>query len=183
MKETSLDPLRLDVQVLARRAGTLDGEWPQAAMSRLLASQDALPSDAPAPSVRWQARGELRRMTGGPAEVWLQLQARTEVSLQCQRCLMPLRQALEVQRSFRFVADEAEAERQDEDSDEDVLVLSRSLNLSELVEDELILALPIVPRHEACPQPLPGADPAEDTAPLANPFAVLQALRRPGAKR
>lgn len=182
MKETPLDPSRLDVQVLARRAAALQGEWPQAGMSRLLASQDALPADAAAPVVSWRAEGELREVTGGAAEVWLRVQARTDVSLQCQRCLMPLRQPLEVDRAFRFVADEAEAERLDEDTEDDVLVLTRSLDLAELVEDELILALPLVPRHDTCPQPLVGVAEVEEPA-RANPFAVLQSLRTPGAKR
>jgi uncharacterized protein len=47
------------------------------------------------------------------------------------------------------------------------------------VEDELILALPLVPRHDACPQPL--AAPATAEEPLAerpNPFAALAALKR-----
>ena len=49
-----------------------------------------------------------------------------------------------------------------------------------LIEDELLLALPLVPRHEQCPEPLPRAfvedDPAID--PADNPFAVLAALKR-----
>lgn len=182
MKETPLDPSRLDVQVLARRADALSGEWPQQGMARLLSSQDALPSDVAVPVVRWRARGELRPVAGGVAEVWLHVWAQTEVSLQCQRCLMPLRQALDVHRSFLFVTDAAEAERLDEDSEDDVLVLARNLDLAELVEDELILAMPLVPRHETCPQPLPGHS-LDDAPPLANPFAVLEALRTPGAKR
>ena len=60
-----------------------------------------------------------------------------------------------------------------------MLVLTRALDLHELVEDELILALPLVPRHDACPQPL--AAPATAEEPLAerpNPFAALAALKR-----
>jgi uncharacterized protein len=36
-----------------------------------------------------------------------------------------------------------------------VLALEPALDLKELVEDELLLALPLVPRHEVCPEPLP----------------------------
>ena len=64
----------------------------------------------------------------------------------------------------------------------DVLVLSRQFDLRELVEDELLLMLPIVPKHEQCPAPLPLAAPglaAEDVAP-AHPFAALAALKRGG---
>lgn len=183
MKDTPLDPLRLDVQALARRAGDLAGEWPQTLIPRLLASQDALAADATVPAVRWQLRGELRAAAGASPEMWLHLQAHTDVSLQCQRCLMPLRQTLDVRRSFLFVTDEAEAERLDEESEDDVLVLTRSLNVPELVEDELILALPLVPRHEHCLQPLATMGAIDESAPRASPFAVLESLRVPGAKR
>ena len=180
MKETPLDPLRLDMQALARRAATLSGEWPQLQMQRLAAAE-LLRADEPPSAVRWQARGELRARPGGAAQIWLHLEAHTDVSLQCQRCLMPVRQALSVCRSFLFVADEAEAERLDEDLEDDVLVLSRTLDLAGLVEDELILALPLVPRHEQCPLPL--AVPAEPSSEASShPFAVLASLRGSGGK-
>ena len=72
---------------------------------------------------------------------------------------------------------------------DDVLALGRSLDLRELVEDELLLALPIVPRHEVCLQPLPmavGEQALEDDVPeRPHPFAALQALKSgkgPGGK-
>jgi len=62
-----------------------------------------------------------------------------------------------------------------------VLALLPSLDLRALVEDELILALPLIPRHDTCPLPLPmSAGSAELAAdgPPAHPFAALAALRR-----
>ena len=121
-------------------------------------------------------------MTGGEAEVWLHLTATTTVVLQCQRCLQGLDELLQVDRHFRFVRGEAEAARLDEESDDDVLELPPRLDLHELVEDELILALPLVPRHPRCPVPLPlpaDTDVAEEPAP--NPFAALAALRQRGS--
>ncbi|MDP1159869.1 YceD family protein, partial [Klebsiella variicola] len=60
--------------------------------------------------------------------------------------------------------------------------LPRHLDARELIEDELLLALPLVPRHANCPQPLPGA--GEQAEPEAeqrpNPFAALAALKRKG---
>jgi uncharacterized protein len=86
-----------------------------------------------------------------------------------------------VNRSFRFVGSEEEAEAQDEEAEEDVLALSPDFNLAALIEDEVLLALPVVPRHEACPVEvkLAVADPGFDAA-LAekrNPFAVLAKLQ------
>ena len=65
-------------------------------------------------------------------------------------------------------------------------VLERALKLLDLLEDELILALPIVPRHTVCPDPLaydPGVAAAEDSAQTeapAHPFAALAGLKRGG---
>lgn len=63
------------------------------------------------------------------------------------------RYSLYVDRSFRFVPDEETAELEDDDSDEDVLALSSEFNLLELIEDELLMEVPVVPRHEVCPVP------------------------------
>jgi uncharacterized protein len=48
-----------------------------------------------------------------------------------------------------------------------------------LVEDELILSLPIVPRHDQCPDPLPMPVDELDEGPAAHPFQALAALKRP----
>jgi len=106
------------------------------------------------------------------------------VPLQCQRCLQTMTQTLRVDRRFRFVRNEEQAAELDEESDDDVLALPTRLDLVALLEDELILALPIVPRHDSCPQPLPiqpAAEADEEAAP--HPFAALAALRgRSGGK-
>ena len=75
----------------------------------------------------------------------------------------------------------AQAARLDEEGDEDVLALTRALDLPALVEDELILALPLVPRHEVCPQdvPLEAVDEGFEAAgERPNPFAALAALKK-----
>lgn len=179
-KERGLDPKRLDVAAFAVAGATLAADLPQVQFDRLSSGLLALPGDRVAAPVRWSADGETRPVPGGSRAHWIHLQASTEVTLQCQRCLHPMQQALAVDRWFHFVGDEDEAARLDEDSEDDVLAASARFDLLELLEDELILALPIVPRHEQCPQPLPsGADelPPEEEAP--NPFAALAALRRP----
>ena len=92
---------------------------------------------------------------------------------------------LDVQPSLRFVHGEAQAEALDEDSDEDVLALTPSLDLLPLIEDELILALPLVPRHEVCPQPLPmsaGADELASADEAEHAFAGLSSLLRDGGR-
>ncbi len=177
MKERGPDPHALDLLALCKAAGTLQGRWPLATLARLSDSFCAA-SDG---SASWQARGWLVPVPGGEPEVWLELQGAAEVPLECQRCLQPMTEHLAVQRRFRFVRSEDEAARLDEESEDDVLALPARLDLQALLEDELILALPIVPRHGVCPEPLPlpAAEPLDEEAPAPKPFAALAALRRP----
>jgi uncharacterized protein len=180
MTERAADPHRLDLRRFARDGARLAGEWPQDHFTRLAASLMPPLADGPAPEVSWAAQGQQRTVQGGQAEVWLHLQVDTVARLECQRCLQPINESLTVDRQLRFVAGEDEAARLDEDSDDDVLALVPRLDLLDLIEDELILALPLVPRHETCPQPL--ASVAGDLAPVheeerPHPFAALAALR------
>lgn len=184
MKERPHDPLALNIRSFCADGGQLSGAWPLSGMTRL---DDSLFGSAAADAaVSWSADGALLFAAAGDGEVWLHLKADVPVTLQCQRCLQAVQQPLQVDRRFRFVRTEEEAERLDETAEEDVLALGQRLNLHDLLEDELILALPLVPRHEAdCPAPLPvPADDLDDEALAPNPFAALAALRasRGGAK-
>ncbi len=176
-KENQQDPRAVDVPALCKNAGLLQGRWPLAGMPRLADSLCAATDG----NTSWQAQASLLPVTGGAPELWLELQANAQVPLQCQRCLQTLVEPLNVFRRFRFVRNEEEAARLDEESEDDVLVLQQRLDLHDLLEDELILALPIVPRHGVCPQPLAGpAQELEDEDAAPNPFAALAALRGRG---
>ncbi len=168
---------RLDVQAFAEEGARLSGHRPLSAFERLAAETEGRGAER---LVTWQAQGELRNPHHVHPEVWLSLQAEAVLSLTCQRCLSPVDVPVAIDRSFRFVADEAQAAAQDDESEEDLLALSRSFDLMELLEDEVLMDLPLVPRHDTCLQPLPApvdelADEAESVRP--NPFAVLQRLK------
>ena len=111
----------------------------------------------------------------------LHLRARCVVPLACQRCLGELRVPLEVDRHIVFARDEDSAAALDDASEDDVLALSGELDVRELVEDELLLALPLVPRHDVCPGAVrlsaqdADFDAAGDERP--HPFAGLAALK------
>lgn len=174
------DPRAIDVAASCRAGAALNGATALAGLPRLSAS--LLAAGEGAGEVTWAVQPECRPVAGGEAELWLHLKAQAEVRLQCQRCLQAMRQALEVDRRYRFVAGEKEAERLDEEIEDDVLALPVRLDLIELIEDELILALPIVPRHEgACPDPLPMPKGEDAAAAPPNPFAKLAALRGKGS--
>ena len=87
---------------------------------------------------------------------------------------------LEVDQSFRFVKDEATALAQDDACEEDLLVLSKDFDLLALVEDELLMTLPLVPMHTSCQSehaPTSDQDSTADADTKPNPFAVLATMR------
>jgi uncharacterized protein len=172
MTSRSPDPRRLDVAAAAAEALVLEGRWPLAGFGRL--NDGATPEG----DVTWSVRGQRRPVAGGEPQLWLHLSARARVLLECQRCLQPVALDLDIARSLRFVADEATAEALDADSEDDVLALPRSLDLHALVEDELLLALPLVPMHERCPQRLSMSAGEVAAEPARTPFAALAGLKR-----
>jgi uncharacterized protein len=111
-------------------------------------------------------------------QVWLRIEAHTHLPLMCQRCLTPVSTQLLVSQDLRFVASEDQAAFEDEESEEDVLALELSLDVLALVEDELIMAMPIVPLHDDCQPDGYTAEP-EVVEEKPNPFAALAALKKP----
>jgi len=151
-------------------------------------------ADTSGHTVLWSAQGELRGRRATRAEIWLHLQIQATAALTCQRCLGPVDTPMHVDRWFRFVEDETQAATLDEETEDDVLVADKAFDLIELIEDELLLAAPIVPRHDTCPAPLrvneeaaeppvpqsPEAGPpdsAADNSPRPHPFAALAGLK------
>lgn len=182
--KTVWNPGRLDAKAFAMASGSVAEETPLSGFQRLHAESHPEGRSDP-PPVRWQARGEMREAaSGGPPDVWLHLAASAHVSLTCQRCLAPVDTALVIDRWFRFVADEAAAEAQDDDCEEDLLALEPRPNLRDVLEDELLMELPLVPMHDNCPTavPLGSAAPADGIDQQAssrkNPFAALAKLKK-----
>ena len=178
MKPT-LNPRKLPILNFAKSESSLDGAQPLADFERL---QDFQQADVLGVQVQFQAHGEMRAAAGGGSAPWLRLSADTRLTLVCQRCLAPVEQEVAFAREFRFVGSEAQAELEDEESEEDVLALSSEFDLLELVEDELLMALPASPKHDVCPQAvkLRVADPDfQDPEDKPNPFAALVGLKLP----
>lgn len=178
-KEYSLD--HLDTAAFAKANAVLEGQDPLSAFERLAQEAQAPVDDI---HVAWYAEGEHVPETGGEGHLWLHLEADTQVPMVCQRCLGVAHVELQVARSFRFVKDEATAEALDDEAEEDLLAQSKEFNLRALIEDELLMELPLVPMHDSCPQQMPMAASSEDfeqaSAEKTNPFAVLAGLRKNG---
>lgn len=151
-------------------------------MERLAHEARAL---APDSTVNWEARAELRPGSGADDDVWLHLVAETSIPLICQRCMGTVATSLEVDQWYRFVATEAIAMEQDDESEEDLLVMEPHFDLLTVIEDELLMALPLVPMHDECPV-APVFQAGEEalaaqgteTGDKPNPFAVLEQLKK-----
>lgn len=169
-------PQRLDVVALAEDAAELSGSEPMSAFRRLA---DEARASIQGREVTWSAEGEMRNPHHVQPEVWMHLQADALLPMTCQRCLEPVEVRLEVDRTFRFVADEATAAAEDDDAEEDLLAVSRAFDLPALIEDELLMEVPVVPRHEVCPHavPLSAADADFVDAAPEHPFAALKVLK------
>ena len=176
--DKKIDPQHLDALAFARDAVCLQGEsgltdWPRLAVEH---QGDTMAAGA----VVWQLEGRTVAQSGGVDQIWLDLRASVQLPMQCQRCLTPVLETVKAERSFRFVADEATATALDDEAEEDILVISRDFDALTLVEDELILSLPLVPLHEVCPEavPMSAVDPEfELAAERPNPFGVLAGLK------
>ena len=100
----------------------------------------------------------------------------TSLELECQRCLKPLEFPMEL--DFRLLID-ASDELLSQSSEDTLYSDDGYIDIAEVVEDELILAIPLVAMHEdtACNENWRDSElPAE--APMKeNPFAVLQQLK------
>ena len=177
MKHETL-PTHLDVKAFAHAARTLAGQAPLSEFQRLIQETQGLGAGN---ALNWLARGELQIDEAGAEQVWLHLTIDTCLPLTCQRCLGPVDIVVAIQQSFRFCDSEEAAAAQDAEAEEDVLVLSPAFDLRELIEDEVLMALPLVPRHETCPVDVKLAvvDPAFDAALVekSQPFAVLAKLK------
>ena len=105
-------------------------------------------------------------------------QAQASVKLVCQRCLEPVTVNLNVSMALGFVQNEEQAKALPEYL-EPFLFEEEEVPLSCLLEQELILALPIVAYHQGCdPISFDGGEAVrESKVEKPNPFAVLEQLK------
>ena len=169
----------LNIQALAESGELLSGKTPLQQLERLAHESSESQADA---VITWQAVAELRPGVTGAFDSWLHLQASVSLPLTCQRCMGPARTPLRVDQWYRFVASEDIAMAEDDSSDEDLLVMAPQFDLLGLLEDELLMALPLVPMHDECPVlPVFSAgvqDVLEGASDKPNPFAALAKLKK-----
>jgi uncharacterized protein len=145
-------------------------------------------------TVAWSLKGDQVKRAGGGVESYLTLRLNGLAKMICLRCLETVEIPIDMDRKFRIAKDEAHAAKLDsEDEIVDAIVGSVQFEVLDLVEDEVIMALPFAPKHEDCSAPtfntaFEASDPADDNGKegvndedraLPNPFRVLAQLKKP----
>ena len=167
----------LDTYELARLGDTVRGTTPLVQFARLI---EGLPDQGEA-QAEWAVTGE----KNAHGQNFLLISVRACPVLECQRCMQPFSFSLETETRVQLVRSEADLEADDgqELEADDIIeriVGSTRLNVLELIEDEVILGLPYVPKHDVCPSlPKPLAQNEElADAGRPSPFAALSQLKK-----
>lgn len=161
-------PKLVDAYRLARQDSRMHGTVPVPRLPRL---GSLLCSDA------GSVQAELQFGIDPGGTTFVRGRVRAQLTLSCQRCLEAMELPVQAEFSLGLAASETLAARLPEIY-EPLVTDDGALSTWELVEDELILALPLVPRHdvEACPARLPQ-EPGPEGGQRDNPFAALEQLK------
>jgi uncharacterized protein len=164
-----------DALVLAgqrqRLAGVLDARTLPRAEERL-AGVGAVP-------LSWRIAGAADAL-GRPA---LTVDLEGSVPLECQRCLREFSWPVKQRTLLLLARDEQELARLDDVDEHEVLLAAAPVETRALIEDELLLSLPFVPRcgDGQCAGPPVDEAPPPPRAPTA--FAALAGLQDPATKK
>lgn len=151
----------------ASAGATQQGRMPLSGFPRL---RDLLASDAG--EVAYEVKG-LRDSRGRPS---LRVRVRGTLALRCQRCLEAMRFEVDEEEMLVLAATQEEIDADPVDTQTpDRILGGKEMALRELIEDQLILAVPYAPRHEDCAVSAAAGDDER-----LSPFAGLRSLLRDG---
>ncbi|MDR2507121.1 MAG: DUF177 domain-containing protein [Candidatus Accumulibacter sp.] len=160
----------IDAQAFARDSRSLNGELPVVCLDR---AHDWLADTAGA--LKYHIEGGM----SDHGKPMLRLEIEGVLSVRCQRCLEGIRYPLNVRNVLECVDGEYALTREElGNGSRDFLPVWSEIDVVALIEDEVILQLPIAPRHEDCVLPRAGRDAAE----RVSPFAVLESLKNGKAR-
>ncbi|BBB66754.1 hypothetical protein UNDYM_2501 [Undibacterium sp. YM2] len=131
-------------------------------------------------ALNWSLQGGKDKL--GHAQ--LELSVNGTVQLMCQRCLTPFAFDIDSESILILAKNEENADEIEallEDDEVDVVVGSKTFNVMDLIEDEVLLAIPQSPKHAVCPDlPLASADTTAaidaEVGKKESPFAVLKKI-------
>jgi uncharacterized protein len=184
--------LIIDAFAFARQGKEASGTLPIGRLVRLLEELPQQPEAEAGGSpgeasglVAWSVQG--RQDSAG--QEFLRLHVKAGPTLVCQRCLTPFVYPIDSESVIQLVlsADDLDSDvLADEPDDEDFVadlpekvIGSHRFDLLAQIEDELLLSIPYVPKHDVCPgaRPEPEVE-AETFQKPPSPFAVLEKLKQ-----
>ena len=168
-------PFFIDNTAFAKKNEHLAGELSLADCPRLNellvhSAENAHSSNRPSGTINYQLQGKV----DVAGQHLLDLSIATNLITTCQRCLseMPLNLSLKFNYSIGDISDtDIDANDVDGGDDVDMQQASQTMDIVALIEDEIIMAMPIAPIHnEDC------GEITTQSGDKPNPFAVLKGL-------
>jgi uncharacterized protein len=132
----------------------------------------------------WDVQSHFEDSPGSEPLQTLDLGLKGLIHLICQRCMQDCAVDLAEKRRFVLLATEDLADDYPiEDEEREALVASQHFNLLETIEDEILLSLPLIPKHpEGFCEPQAssfGDEGEEDTLEKSeNPFNILKNMKK-----
>jgi uncharacterized protein len=167
-------PEFVDPWLLAQRGRVISGEWELAKLPRMT---EVLVDTG------GEVRFEFEFIKAAKNRARIKGYVRAGLVLECQRCLEMVMLPVDSNLDLIVIQVPAEAESIPEEC-EPVLAKDGRLRVLDLIEEELLLAIPQVPMHEPgiCSMSNSGADEGvqkgdRDESERVNPFAVLSSLK------
>ena len=164
-----LDRILIDPAAFAREKRQLQAEAAMADFDRRVSAHEYLVSAEAVVSFSLQ----------GGSDRWqrpyLDLHVQAGLPLWCQRCVQPMHFDLDEQVHIVLFADEvALDEAMLAEDDLEGMLLVPELDVTALVEDQILMAIPYSPRHEDCRNP--SLETINQNS-KPNPFAVMAGLK------
>ena len=155
----------IDSLDFARRGMEISGEVPMAELPRMA---DLLTD------FEGKIGYVLRGLMGRDSKPLLQLELDGTCNLRCQRCLKPLAYPISLVSILRLVSESEQEVSDIEDDEADSIPAEKRLNVLDLLEEELLLSLPIAPKHDDGECQIA----AEGISRPTSPFAILAGLKK-----
>lgn len=144
-------------------------------------------SRSPEDGFKWTMHTFFDGVPGGEPRLNMNLSLNGQMHLLCQRCMRPCAVRIEESRQFVFLANEALADAFPmEDDAFEPLVMSSQFDLLGTIEDEILLSLPLIPKHpEGVCEPAAlesGSDDLQNQGETLkkpdNPFNILKNMKK-----
>ena len=162
-------PERVDASRMVQARRSFQGTLPLASLGRLRGSLAA---------VDGVAKYDLEFGRDALGTDYLAVRVEADLPLTCQRTLEVYRQPVRLDQRLGLIRNESD-EAALPPGYEPLLIADGQVSLADVIEDELILALPVVPLKPGVPMDWSDAAPEEDAEEkAANPFAALAGLKK-----